>query len=295
MLRSVIRHGARVLRDRYRHLVRDRIDCQRTIFSLDLVVARFRVAVQRVGERVVARTNVRLRARHVIRHAFVLNKALAAYRHFFLRQRFAIVDLLIGSGGQRHAARADLEPAVRRLRNDILSCSVNRALGSVREDSVILSSILSRHANCDRAEISAFRRTGKAGNALLLSIIRHRLAVRRQLDVLIIVEIDYVIGRVSLNLDRLIGIRFRRNCAVDNIGGGFRHRSIERLAANGLGFRDRLGRPVPVVVHRVAQVGSLSINDRLSLIFGQRSFHNGLIRRITGDNRRIYRVRFAMV
>ena len=42
------------------------------------------------------------------------------------------------------------------------------------------------------------------------------------------------------------------------------------------------------VLDRIAQVGSLTISDRHSRIFGQRSCHNGLIRLITGDNRRIY-------
>ena len=171
-----------------------------------------------------------------------------------------------------------------RRRNDILSCRVNRANRTFRKRCRICSDIRSRHANSNRAEISAFRRTGKAGNALLRSIISLRLAVRRQLDVLIIVESNLVIARP--NRDLLGIIRYRR-VALDR-NGGFRHCTIERLLFNGLGFRNLLGRPVPIVVHRVAQIGSLTISDRHSRIFGQRSCHNGLIRLITGDNRRIY-------
>ena len=90
---------------------------------------------------------------------------------------------------------------------------------------------------------------------MLFSIISLRVAFRFQLDVLIIVEIDYVIGRVSLNLDLLGIIRYRRVAIGPD--GGFRHRTIERLFVNGLGIRNLSGRPVPVVVHRVAQVGLL--------------------------------------
>ena len=155
--------------------------------------------------------------------------------------------------------RLDRQRTVCRLRNDILSCSVYSALSSVREDSVIRSGIRSLRANCDRAEISAIRRTGKAGNAMLVSIISHRVAVRFQLDVLIIVEIDLVRSRPNRN--RLIFIRFRRNCAAVNRGGGCLHLCPERLLVKGLGIRNLSGRPVPVVVHRIAQVGLLLIID----------------------------------
>ena len=145
--------------------------------------------------------------------------------------------------------RVNLEPAVRRLRNDILFCRVNRALSSGRKDSVIRSSIRSRHANFNRAEISVFRRTDKAGNALLLSIIRHSLAVRFQLDVLIIVEIDLV--RSLDDRDRLGGIRYRR-IAID-LNGGFRHGTAEICF-----FCLRLNRFIlfahPIVVYRVVSL-----------------------------------------
>ena len=276
MLRSVIRHGARVLRDRYRHLVRDRIDCQRTIFSLDLVVARFRVAVQRVGERVVARTNIRLRARHVIRRAFASNKAVAACGHFVLRQRLTVVDLLSVGGGQRHFALLDFEPAVRRLRNDILSCSVNRANRTFRKRCRIGSSIRSRRANCDRAEISLFRRTGKAGNAMLVSIISLRVAVRRQRDVLIIVEIDYVFVRVSLNRDRLGFIRYRR-VARNRVVGECRHGMAERLSSS---YRicnfSRCS--VQIIVYRVSGGVLFIVERQLALVFFE---IDGLLFRVT--------------
>ena len=184
---SVIRYGAIVSRNRHNHFVRDRRDFQLAFGRGNRIVDRLRIAVQLVGERVLALANVRLRARHLVRRAFAFNKAVAAYRHLVVRQRIAVVDLLVRSRGQRHFALIDRQAAVDRLRNDILSCRVNHTLSSGREVSVIGSSIRSLRTNCDIAEISLCRRTGKAGNFLLLSIIRHRVAVRRQLDVLIIV------------------------------------------------------------------------------------------------------------
>ena len=293
MLFSIILRFGRVSRDRYRHFGRDRRDFQLAFGRGNRVVDRLRIVVQLVGELVLALANFLLASRHFIRRAFVLHKAVAANRYLVVRQRRAVVRLAVRSGGQRHLALADRQAAVIRHRNDIFLRLVYRANGILREVSVIGSGIRSLRANCDRAEISVFRRSGKAGNFLLFSIINLRVAVRFQRDVLMIVESDYVIGRVSLNLD-LLGISRYRRVALDR-NGGFRHLRPERLTVNGFGSRDLLGRVVPVVVHRVAQVGSLSINDRLSLIFGQRSFHNGLIRRITGDVRRRYRVLCAMV
>ena len=234
--------------DRHNHFVRGRRDFQLAFDLCDLVVARLRTFFQLVGERVRSFANVGQRARHFIRRAFVLNKALAACGHFVLRQRGAVVDLLARARGQRHIALLDHELAVDCLRNDILSCSVNRALSSGREDSVILSSILSRRANCDRAEISVFRRTGKAGNALLLSIISLRVAVRRQRHVLIIVEIDLV--RSLGDRDRLLFIRFRRNCVAFNRGGGCLHGTAKRRFFCLLSNRCVLIAH-PIVVYRV--------------------------------------------
>ena len=96
--------------------------------------------------------------------------------------------------------RRDLELTVRRLRNDIFFCRINRVNRTIRKVCRIFADIRSLRANCDRAEISLYRRTDKAGNAMLVSIISHRVAVRRQLDVLIIVENKNVIASANLDL-----------------------------------------------------------------------------------------------
>ena len=113
VLLAVIRHGFIESRDRYRHFVRDRRDLQRAFGLFDCVVVRLRAFVQRIGERIIALANNRLASRHVVRRAFVLRKAVAAYRHFAVRQRIAVVDLAVRSGGQRHRALSDRQAAVR--------------------------------------------------------------------------------------------------------------------------------------------------------------------------------------
>ena len=291
MFLAVIRHGARVLRNRHNHFGRDRRDFQLAFDLGDRVVVRLRAFVQRVGERVIALANVRLASRHVIRRALTFNKALvftSACGHFFLRQRLAVVGLLIRSGGQRHRALIDHELAVRRLRNDIFFCRVNLANRTFRKGCRIFADIRSRRARCGKAfKGNAFRRTGKAGNALLRSIISLRVAVRRQLDVLMIVEIDYVIGRVSLNLDRLRISRYRRVAIGPD--GGFRRLFPERLACNGLGRLDRIFSPVPVVIHRVAQVGLLRVvEDDLVLFLGDRDQLRGFRYQFIAFNSRCF-------
>ena len=171
--------------------------------------------------------------------------------------------------------RVDHELAVLRLRNDILFCRVNRANRTIRKLCRIRSSIRSRRANGDCAEISAFRRTGKAGNAMLVSIISLRVAVRRQLDVLIIVEIDYVIGRVSLNLDRLRLIRYRR-IALDR-NWGFRHGTAERRSSFFRLCNFSLC-SVQIIVYRVSGSVLFIVERQLALVFFE---IDGLLFRVT--------------
>ena len=136
---------------------------------------RFRGAAEREVSRRVIYT-IGGRDRHVI----ALNRLFASVIRY---------GVIMSRDRHNHFVRdrRDLQRSVDRLRNDILSCRVNRSNRTIRKRCRICSDIRSLRANFDLAEISVFRRTGKAGNFLLLSIIRHRVAVRRQLDVLIIV------------------------------------------------------------------------------------------------------------
>ena len=252
LLGSVILLGASVLLDHHNHFVRGRSDFQLAFGLFDCVVVRLRALVQRVGERVIALANNRLASRHVIRRAFALNKAVsAANRHRAVRQRRAVVDLLIRSRGQRHAALVDRQRSRIRLRNDIFLRRVNLANSTFRKRDRIFAGIRSlpaRFGNIVKGNV--FLRAGVARfNRLLVSIISLLVAVRRQLDVLIIVEIDYV--RSLGDRDRLGGIRYRR-IAID-LNGGFRHGTAKICF-----FCLRLNRFIlfshPVVVHRVVSL-----------------------------------------
>ena len=265
MFLAVIRLGLRVARNLYKHFCFDRVDLEpavgnfkRHLREVLALVIRELVSGQthRVGTRVGALRFRGASKREVI--CRVQRVADAGNRIALDAVLLAVIrlGLRVARNLYNHFSfdRRNLQRSVDRLRNDILSCRVNRVNRTIRKRCRICSDIRSRRANFNRAEISVFRRTGKAGNALLLSIISLRLAVRLQLDVLIIVEIDLVLSLDDLN--RLLFIRFRRNCVAFNRGGGCLHRFPERLAVKGLGSRNLLGRPVPVVVHRVAQVGS---------------------------------------
>ena len=163
--------------------------------------------------------------------------------------------VLVSRDRYRHLVRVrrDRQRSRIRRRNFIFIRRVNRANRTLRKRYRIFADILSRSARFGnivkgdvflRADVARF-------NRLRFSIIRHRVAVRRQLDVLIIVEIDLVLFRP--NRDRLGIIRYRRVALGSD--GGFRRLCPKRLASNGLGRLDKNFSSVPVVVHRVAQVG----------------------------------------
>ena len=256
MLLAVIQHGVIVSRNRHNHFV-DRIDRQLTVvnnkrhFLEVLVVIRelFSFQTHRVGARVGA-----LRFRGAAKREVAFLVQLVVDRHVIARNRMLLAviqhGVIVSRNRYNHFVRdrRDLQRSVDRLRNDILSCRVNRANRTIRKVCRIFANVRSLRANRDIAEIRAFRRTGKAGNALLLSIIRHSLALRRQLDVLIIVEIDLV--RSLGDRDRLLFIRFRRNCVAFNRGGGCLHGTAKRRFFCLLSNRCVLIAH-PIVVYRV--------------------------------------------
>ena len=237
MLISVILHGVRLLRDRYRHFVRVRRDLKFAVNNHKLNVREVCVGVLEVFRfnayrifadiRSLGRPRFGRRFLHVSFHVIQLvvsRHALVARNRMLISVILHGVRLLRDRHNHFVRDRRDHELTIRRLRNDILSCSVNRVNRTIRKRCRICSDIRSRRANGDISEISIYRRTGKAGNALLRSIISLRVAVRRQRDVLIIVEIDLVRSRP--NRDRLLVIRYWR-VAIDR-NGGFRHSLAER-------------------------------------------------------------------
>ena len=284
LLASVIRLGNLVARDRYRHFGRGRSDRQLALGLLDIVVVCIELFAFRVGDRVRHFTfgNIRHAASRLdIRH-FTGNKAVARNLHNRLCQRRAVVRLAGRFGGQHHIALVDRQRSRIRRRNDILFCRVNLVQRITRFSFILFkidrisSSIRSRHARCGKAfKGNAFRRSGKAGNALLRSIISLLVAVRRQLDVLIIVEIDYVFVRVSLNRD-LLGISRYRRVAIDR-NGGFCHGFAERLS-----FSFRICNfsrcSVQIIVYRVSGGVLFIVERQLALVFCE---IDGLLLRMT--------------
>ena len=277
MLPTVILHSIRLARDRHNHFGFGCRDCQRSFGLGDRIVVRLRALVQRVGERVRARANNRLASRHVIHRAFAVSKAVAAYRHFAVRQRIAVVDLLARARGQRHAALVDRQRSRIRLRNDIFLRRVNLANSTFRKRDRIFAGIRSfpaRFGNIVKGNV--FLRAGVARfNRLLVSIISLRVAVRRQRDVLIIVEIDYVFVRVSLNCDRLGIIRYRR-VALDR-NGGFRHGFAERRSSFFRLCNFSLC-SVQIIVYRVSGSVLFIVERQLALVFCE---IDGLLFRVT--------------
>ena len=198
MLLAVIQHGVIMSRDRHNHFGK-RVDLEPAVRYIERHVLEVAVRVcelvsvqtHRVGARVGSRrfrgAVVREVSRRVTytlggrdRHVIALNRLFASVIRY---------GVIMSRDRHNHFVRdrRDLQRSVDRLRNDILFCSVYRVNCTIRKLCRIFADIRSRRANGDIAEIRAFRRSGKAGNAMLLSIISHRVAVRLQLDVLIIV------------------------------------------------------------------------------------------------------------
>ena len=199
MFLAVIRLGLRLARNLYKHFCFDRVDLEPAVGNVKRHVREVAVRVcelvsgqtHRVGAHIRSRRFRGAVVREVSRrvtytlggrdgHVIALNRLFASVIRY---------GVIMSRDRHNHFVRdrRDLQRSVDRLRNDILSCRVNRVNRTIRKRCRICSDIPSLRANFDLAEISVFRRTGKAGNFLLLSIIRHRVAVRRQLDVLIIV------------------------------------------------------------------------------------------------------------
>ncbi len=80
---------------------------ERAIHGGDVVVARLRAVVERVGEGVFAHSYGGLLARERIRRPLTVHKTVAANRHLVRRKRRAVVDLRVTLRGERNRARRD--------------------------------------------------------------------------------------------------------------------------------------------------------------------------------------------
>ena len=80
---------------------------QRAVLYGDVVVARRRLLIERIGEGVFACAHDGLRTRERIRRPFTIDEPVAADRHHVCRKRCPVVDLRGALRGQRHRARCD--------------------------------------------------------------------------------------------------------------------------------------------------------------------------------------------
>ena len=217
---------------------------------------------------VVVREVCRLQLHVICARVSALHYRAAAKREVaFLVQRVADVGNLVARYGllgsvirlgarvlldrHNHFVRRRRDRQLSRIRffDDVVTRGIALSNRIFRKRCRIFADKRSLRANGNSLECQTVNRAVIAGNAMLFSIIRHSLAVRFQLDVLIIVEIDYV--RSLGDRDRLGGIRYRR-IAID-LNGGFRHGTAEICF-----FCLRLNRFIlfahPVVVHRVVSL-----------------------------------------
>ena len=218
MLLAVIRLGLRVARNLYNHFCFDRVDLEpavgnfkRHLREVLALVIRELVSGQthRVGAcisslcfRGAAEREVICRVQRVADagNRIALDAVLLAVIRLGLRLARNLYNHFVRDRRDRQRSRI-------RRRNDILSCRVNLVQRITRFVFIlfklcpICSDIRSRCARFGNADKgNPVRRTGKDGNAMLVSIISHRVAVRRQLDVLIIVENKNVIASANLDL-----------------------------------------------------------------------------------------------
>ena len=263
-----------MLGDRHGHLVSRRGDFQRAIFRSDGVVVGLRVLVQRVGERVVDLTNIGDGAGHIVGRTLACGKAVAGHGHVAVRQRRAVVDLLGAARSQRHGALCDGQLAVRRHGDDVLLRPVNGADGAFSERRIVLARIRALRADGDRGEIRTLGRAGEAGDALLFAVVGLGLAVRGQLYVLVIVEVDHVfVGGDGQSLRSSIN-----NCEAVDTDGPFGYFFAECLVGDRLAGRNRLSRAVPVVVDGVCEVAALCIGNGFhNVVRGHRAGNSRLV------------------
>ena len=207
MLIAVILHGTRVLRDRYRHFVRVRRDLKLAVNNHKLNVREVRVGVLEVASlnAYLILANVRSlgrpRSGRRFLHTGVYVIQPVVSRHALVaRNRMLIAVIQHGCrvlrDRYRHFVRdrRDHELTVDRLRNFIFPRPVNIANRVFLKRYRMFADILSRSARFgDIVKGNVFLRAGVARfNRLRFSIISPLGVVRRQRDVLIIVESNLV-------------------------------------------------------------------------------------------------------
>ena len=164
--------------------------------------------------------------------------------------------------------------------HDVLRRRIHGADSILRELGGIFARRRALRANRDSGEVRVLRRAGEAADGFFGVVEGFRLAVRSQLHVLVVVEVDHVVFHADGDGCRIVAdgrVAFDRH-------GGFRHALLEGLAVHSLGFLHFGVRAVPVVVDGVAQVAALGVGNGFGHVLrGHRAGNGFLIHRIAGD------------
>ena len=112
------------------HFSGNGLNFQLAVFRSDSVVGSIGVVIQLVGEAVVAFADFGLAAGHGVGCAFAVNEAGGGDGDFVLGERSAVVDLLVGAGGQSDFARGDFKRTVDNLAKRVALGDVSAAVSS---------------------------------------------------------------------------------------------------------------------------------------------------------------------
>ena len=205
-------------------------DLQRALSLGDGVVGGLGALVQRVGERVLRLADVGNRAGHVVGRALAVNEAVAANGDLRLGQGCAVVNLAGAGGGQGDAALVDGQGAGIGG-GDVIQVIV-RADGIVAKRDVVGIGVSAAAAGADTFKGHALGSAGVAGDRVLLTVVRHGVAVRGQRDVLVVVEVEHILtgadrhrrllaGNEGVTVNRCVGNSYliTMHCIIASRGG----------------------------------------------------------------------------
>ncbi len=230
---------------------------QGAVLRLDGVVVCLGVAVQCVGEGVVAGAHIRLAAGNVVGGTFAIRKAHAANGNVAVGQGGAVIGLGGRAAGQGHIPLENGDETFHRAGHDVLAGLVYLVFRQGRHNAgftcIRAGSVHSHHIGEVRFVFGAV----VPGHGHFRTIIVGLGTVCHDLGILIIVESDLVGAGGNGNI---LGIRGYGGVAIDG-DGGFRNHITEGLAGDHLIRRHGGGGVVPHIVDGVAQVRPLGVGD----------------------------------
>ncbi len=226
-------------------------------FRGDGVVVCLGVAVQGVGEGVVAGADIRLAAGNVVGCTFAIRKAHAANGNVAVGQGGAVIGLGGRAAGQGHIPLENGNETFHRAGHDVLAGLVYLVFRQGRHNAgftcIRAGSVHGHHIG----EVCFVFGAVVPGHGHFLTVVVGLGTVCHDLGILIIVESDLVGAGGDGDI---LGIRGYGGVAIDG-DGGFRNHITEGLAGDHLIRRHGGGGVVPHIVDGVAQVRPLGVGD----------------------------------